>query len=55
MAKTGSFPTGKSAAQVIRAHVSKCGTKGNRKPSSSNIRTHSSDNRVGGAMGMAGK
>ena len=41
------------AAAVIKRHVSKCGTKGNRKPSSKSVTSEkSAEQRVGGAVGM---
>lgn len=41
------------AAAVIKSHVAKCGTKGNRKPPSKTVMSEkSAEQRVGGAVGM---
>lgn len=41
------------AAAVIKSHVSKCGTKGNRKPPTKTVTSEkSAAQRVGGAVGM---
>lgn len=41
------------AAAVIKSHVAKCGTKGNRKPSTKKVTSEkSAEQRVGGAVGM---